>query len=154
MVNIALAVIATFLFVTPPQPVQPTGYIRPRAYIPMIAGQDTGLRTETIPVAQPGIWLHVKFTSPDASVQAHALVFNPTYPGGTWTRLVPIGEGWVHIRYRVEWNAVPAWATPEAWQPVMAGTPPGDSPLWWHEQRVFELRGTGYLVDALFVDAQ
>lgn len=154
MVNTLLAVITAILFVAPPQPVQPAGYIRPRAYLPMIAGQDTGLRIETIPVARPGIWLHVKLVAAGASVQSHALIFNPAHPGGLWTQMTPQTEGWVHIRYRLEWLDRPEWATPEAWRPVMEGGPPSADPSWWHEQRVFELRGTGYMVDALFVDAQ
>lgn len=154
--NIALVLLTLSLFLAPPQPVAPTGYVRPRAYIPMIAGQDYGVRTESIPVARPAIWVHVKFVEPDAHAKAQALIFNPDHPGGLWTVLAPIEPGWFHIQYRLEWNETPEWLPdPSVCDQVMDSAPPapsGDEPTWWHEQRVFRVVGEGFEVDAVFVD--
>ncbi len=153
MVNFVFAVIAALIFLAPPPPVQPTGYVRPRAYIPMIAGQDYGVRIESIPVARPAIWVHVKFVEPDAHAKAQALIFNPEHPGGLWTVLTPIEPGWFRIQYRLEWNETPEWLPdPTIWEPFKPAAPPGDAPNWWHEQRMFRVVGKGFVVDAVFVD--
>lgn len=149
-----LLVLSLFLAPLPPvKPVTPTGYVRPRAYIPMIAGQDYGQRIEAIPVARPAIWVHVKFVEPDAHAKAQALIFNPDHLGGLWTVLAPIEPGWFRIQYRLEWNETPEWLPdPTAWEPFKPTAPPPGDGTWWHEQRVFRVVGEGFEVDAVFID--
>lgn len=146
--NIVAIVLALSLLLGPAVPAD----YPPRVYLPLITGQDTGVRTELFDVMEPGIWVHVKFSDREAKALAHALVYNPAHPGGLWTMLSPIDEGWYNIRYRLEWNEVPEWTTPEAWSPVLAGAPPGNNPTWWHEQRKWEIRGSGFVVDHVFRD--
>jgi hypothetical protein len=153
--NVVGIVLALALLVGPQQPPAPAGNVEdypPRVYLPLLIGQDTGVRTVLLDVVEPGIWIHVKFLDHGAKAMAHALVFNPDHTGGLWTVLSPIDEGWHNIRYRLEWGEVPAWTTPEAWQPVLDGASPGYHPEWWHEQRKFEIRGSGFMVDHYFRD--